>query len=140
MQKALPATALTIALVLSGCSKVDKEICWKQETKDSVSALVSSQSKDIESRIKNFFEFKKINIYFGSIDVNMKTSDYSLEKIDKETEAVECSFNMNIETKFNSSATLQNSGKVRFTSKVGEHGRYIVLEKGDIPPIVVGLK
>jgi len=128
------------AALIVGCSKVDKDICWKQETKDSIEALVLSQGDAIKPQVTKFFEMKNVQVYFGAVDLKLKESDFRLDKIDSESETVDCSFTLNVKTTFNSSAVLQGSGRVRFSSKNGENGRYIDLNKSDIPPIAIDLK
>lgn len=138
MKKLIVAAGILAAI--SGCDKVDKNICWSPETKTSVDALVAAQGNDIKTLIQSYFDMRNIRVFFGSVDVNMKQTDFSLEKVDSETESADCSFALNVEAKYNSGAVLNGVGRVRFSSRVGEHGRYIALSKSDIPPVISSMK
>lgn len=137
MKKTLVIPAILLAV--SGCSKVDSDICWRPETKDSVQALVTAQKKPLSDGVRRAFEVQRIEVFFGNIDVKPSTSGFVMDKIDQESGVAECSADLTVEARYNASAKLQNTGKIRFSSKLGEHGRYIDLNKEDITPVALGI-
>ncbi|MGC6369196.1 lipoprotein [Pseudomonas sp. K2I15] len=138
MKKMIAVAGILVAL--AGCDKVDKNICWSPETKTSVDALVDAQGKDIKPMIQSYFDLRGVEVFFGPVNVNLKKTDFSLEKIDSETGSADCSFALGVEAKYNASAALTGSGRVRFSSRIGEHGRYITISKSDIPPVIAAMK
>ncbi|MEB0133575.1 hypothetical protein [Pseudomonas sp. CCI2.4] len=127
------------AALIVGCSKLDKDICWKQETKDAVAAIIGSQSKQIGQGVDSAVA----NIDFRPsmpLNVDMKSSDYSLERIDRDTGIIDCSAKLSITLAYSSTKTLKSEGKVFFSSRDGEHGRYIEVSKTNAQSIAEGLR
>jgi len=124
--------------LISGCSKVDKDICWKQETKDAVSAIIGSQSKQIGEGVNSAVANADIGL-IAPLSVDMKSSDYSLERIDQDTGLIDCSAKLSITLMHGSTQVLKNEGKVFFSSREGEHGRYIEVSKTNAQSIAEGL-
>lgn len=129
---------LSAIMALSGCSKVDKDICWKQETKDAVAAILGSQSKQIGEGVNSAVANRNANLS-APLSIDMKSSDYSLERIDPDTGIIDCSARLSISLMHGSTQALKNEGKVFFSSREGEHGRYIEVSKTNAQSIAEGL-
>lgn len=125
-------------ITLAGCSKVDKEICWKQETKDAVSAIIGSQRQQIGEGLQSAIQKSGIKPSIP-LSTDMKTSDYSLERIDNDTGLVDCSMKLSISLPYAPGKALTSEGKVFFSSREGEHGRYIEVSKTNAQSIAESL-
>lgn len=137
MKKAF--AGLAILVVLGGCSKIDKNVCWSEETKDLLHQKIAAQRDSTQKQVDDIQLRSAILRSPGMGLIDIAATDFNLDKIDQSAGAADCSFEFSVSVNFGNQK-LRSEGRIPFAIRSGENGKALSLPNNSIQMIIANLR